>query len=93
MAVSPAMTMLRSMVAASAIHDGKRGNEDYTDVCHPGTREEYLENLRVWAENAPEEMRVQWANAIAGAGKTAMLRTFCSLLEEQRGFPPISFFI
>jgi len=93
MAALSAMEKLQSMVAPSAIHDGKRGKEDYTDVCHPGTREEYLESLRAWAENAPEEMRVQWANAIAGAGKTAMLRTFCTSLEEEHGFPPISFFI
>ena len=80
------------MVATSAIHDGKRDKEDYTDVCHPGTREEYLANLQAWADNAPPDTRVEWVNAIAGAGKTAMMRTFCTLLEE-RGPPPFSFFV
>jgi len=80
------------MVATSAIHDGKRNKEDYTDVCHPGTREEYLRNLKAWASNTPQCTRIEWVNAIAGAGKTAMLRTFCTLLEEQ-GIPSVSFFI
>ena len=86
------MKALYKMVATSAIHDGKRDTQDYTDVCHPGTREEYLENLKAWADKAPPETRVEWVNAIAGAGKTAMLRSFCTLLEDQ-GVPPFSFFV
>jgi len=93
MASSPAMEKLYKMVATSALHDGKRGKEDYTSVCHPGTRENFLKDLETWAANAPTEMRVQWSNAIAGAGKTATLRTFCTELEEQSGVAPISFFI
>jgi len=93
MAVSPAMEKLRSMVATSAIHNGRRDEkDDYTGVCHPGTREKYLEGLTIWADNAPTEKRLQWANAIAGAGKTAMLRTFCQILEKKRR-PFSSFFI
>jgi len=87
------MVILRGMVATSAIHDGKRDKEDYTDVCHPGTREDQLKDLEAWAEDAPTDERVRWANAIAGAGKTAMFRTLCAMLEEQSGLPQVSFFV
>ena len=94
MAASPAMAMLRSMVATSAIHDGDRDEkDDYTRVCHPGTREDHLRDLMAWARNIPLATRVEWLNAIAGAGKTAILRTFCAELEEQSSFPSISFFV
>ena len=93
MAASPAMEKLQNAVATSAIHDGERDEkDDYTGVCHPGTREVHLADLQAWADQAPPETRVEWVNAIAGAGKTAMLRTFCTLLEEQ-GRPPFSFFV
>jgi len=82
------------MVATSAFYDGERDEkDDYTGVCHPGTREEHLERLKAWAGNPPPDARVEWVNAIAGAGKTAMLRTFCTELEEQSGLPSISFFV
>jgi len=88
------MTMLRSMVATSAIHDGERDEkDDYTRVVHPGTREQHLENLKTWANNKPTEKTIEWVKAIAGAGKTALLRSFCAELEEQSGFPSISFFV
>ena len=94
MAFFPAMEKLHQMVAPSAIHDGDRDEkEDYTGVCHPGTREEQLKDLTDWADNDPTDERVQWVNAIAGAGKTAMLRTFCTELEQKSGFAPISFFV
>ena len=93
MAASPAMEKLHKMVAISAIHDGERDEkDDYTGVCHPGTRKDLLEHLKTWAEDAPTDKRVQWANAIAGAGKTAMLRTLCAMLEQQSGLPQVSFF-
>jgi len=88
------MQELHKMVATSAIHDGERDEKvDYTGVCHPGTREEHLEKLKAWADSMPPETRVEWVNAIAGTGKTAMFRTFCSELEERTGTPPISFFV
>ena len=82
------------MVATSAIHDGERDEQDdYTGVCHLGTREEQLGNLKAWADNAPPETRIDWVYAIAGTGKTAMFRTLCTELEEQSGLPLISFFV
>jgi len=90
---SSEMATLRNMVATSAIHDGERDDEDYTGECHPGTREKYLEDLMAWADNGPSDNRVEWVNAVAGAGKTALLRTFCTMLEEQGRFHPISFFV
>jgi len=88
------MEKLYKMVATSAIHDGERDEtNDYTGICHPGTREEHLEKLKAWADNPPPETRVDWHYAIAGTGKTAMFRTFCTELEEQTGFPSISFFV
>jgi len=93
MAASPAMEKLHKMVATSAIHDGERDvKSDHTGVCHPGTREEHLENLKVWADSVPPETRLEWVHAIAGTGKTAMFRSFCIELEEKSGFPSISFF-
>ena len=91
---SPAMKKLLKLVAPSAIHDGERDEkDDYTSVCHEGTREQQLKDLTIWADNAPTDKRVQWVSAIAGTGKTAMFRTFCTQLEERNGLPPISFFI
>jgi len=88
-----AMDKLQSMVATSALYNGKRDKkDDYTDVCHPGTREMNLKDLTTWADDGPGDERLQWANAIAGAGKTAMMRTFCHLL-EQKAVPFASFFI
>ena len=88
------MEKLHKMVSTSAIYDGERDEKlDYTGVCHPGTREEQLEKLKTWADNAPLETRVDWVYAIAGTGKTAMFRTFCVELEERTGFPSISFFV
>jgi len=93
MAASPAMEKLRSMVATSAIHDGERDDEDYTGECLPGTRETYLKLLSEWADKGPLEMRVKWVNGVAGAGKTAMTRSFCDLLENTLHIPVASFFI
>ena len=81
------MKKLQNMVATSAIHNGARDEEDYTGVCHEGTREEYLRDLETSADKAPIDRRINWANAIADAGKTAMLRTFCQLLEKKA--PPL----
>jgi len=93
MTPSSEMEALRGMVATSAIYDGERDDEDYTGECHPGTREKYLQDLMAWANNGPLDNRVEWVNAVAGAGKTALLRTFCTMLEEQGRFPPVSFFV
>ena len=93
MAVSPAMEKLRSMVATSAIYDGDRDDEDYTGECLPGTRERYLQLLSEWADKGPSEKRVEWVNGVAGAGKTAMTRSFCDLLEATLHIPVASFFV
>jgi len=81
------------MVATSAIHDGERGDEDYTGECLPGTREMYLKLLSDWADKGPSERRVEWVKGVAGAGKTAMTRSFCDLLENTLRLPVASFFI
>jgi len=94
MAASPTMEKLNDMVATSAIYNGERDEkDDYTGVCHLGTREEQLESLKTWADNVPPETRVEWIYAIAGTGKTAMFRSFCTELEKQTGLPSISFFV
>ena len=85
------MEKLHSVVATSALHDGQRGDNDYTEECLPGTRDKYLSDLSDWAEKGPAERRVQWVYAVAGAGKSAIARSFCAAL-EQRGFAFASFF-
>ena len=93
MAVSPAMAKLHTLVATSAIYNGQRDDEDYTGVCHPGTRERQLRDLMAWADKDPSDKRVQWVYAVAGAGKTAMMRTFCTQLEKKSPHPPPTFFV
>jgi len=92
MTTSPAMEKLYSMVATSALYNGKR-NDDYTGECHEGTREKYLGDLTDWADNGPSKQRVQWVRAVAGAGKTAMLRTFCTKLKPKASITSASFFV
>ena len=93
MAALSAMEKLHSMVATAALHDGKRDDDDYTGECLPGTREMYLQRLTDWADNGPSEKRVDWVNAVAGAGKTALTRSFCAVLEKKRTFAFASFFV
>jgi len=87
------MKKLHKLVATSAIYNGQRDDEDYTGVCHPGTREDQLKDLMDWAGNAPLDERVVWVNAVVGAGKTAMLRTFCTQLEKNGSYHPPTFFV
>lgn len=85
MAHSFAMSTLGAAAATSALLYGRRSEDDYTGLCHPGTREEYLEALKEWANDGPSEERVRWVNGQAGAGKTAILRSFCDWLRNRPG--------
>ena len=82
--------MVFKMVATSALYQGHRGDEDYTGVVQPGTRERQLRDLETWASNEPPRERLRLITATAGTGKTAMLRSFCTNLQDR--LPPISFF-
>ena len=86
------MDKLKKAVAVSGMHDGQREG-DHTVECHPLTRRRYLRQLSAWAdaELSPHE-RIQWLSAPAGAGKTAIVRSFCSILQKGSGLPFASFF-
>ena len=81
------------MAATSAIHDGQRDIEDYTGWCHTGTREQYLKDLMEWAGKVPNPNsaeRIVLITARTGTGKTALLRSFCNILENS-GTPVADF--
>ena len=85
------MEKLRSAAAASAMHDGQR-EDDHTVECHPSTRHRHLERTKNWADNPHTEKRVQWMNGPAGAGKTAIVRSTCTILHQILKIPFASFF-
>jgi len=86
------MEKLKSGIAVSAMHDGQR-EDDHTSECHPTTRRRYLRRLFVWADsNLLPHQRIHWLSAPAGAGKTAIIRSFCSVLQKHSAVPFASFF-
>jgi len=85
------METLQKAVAASAMHDGQR-EADHTVECHPSTRRRHLERMKIWADRPHAKKRVQWMRGPAGAGKTAIVRSTCAILQEILKIPFASFF-
>ena len=69
---------------------GAEFNREDRQGCTPGTRVSFLADLLSWAtvEDSPH---VFWLNGMAGTGKTTVMETFCSLLNE-KGLLGSSFF-
>ncbi|KAF9539998.1 WD40 repeat-like protein, partial [Agrocybe pediades] len=76
-------TLLKTL---EPVHDARYNSSYSTAVkregCTASTREQILEDLRVWA-NDPTSAKVFWMNGMAGTGKTTISYTFCQWLEER----------
>ncbi|KAJ6461415.1 hypothetical protein C8R45DRAFT_1028363 [Mycena sanguinolenta] len=72
--------LLHHTVALEAMHDSV---ERYPQPkCHPETRTEILKNLRQWALNPAREPTVLWLHGPAGAGKSAIMQTLSTELDD-----------
>src|ERR1700735_1634375 len=66
---------LGHVVGAEFKHEDRPG-------CTHGTRVSLLSTLLEWA-TASDSSHVLWLNGMAGTGKTTVMETFCSLLDEK----------
>ncbi|KAF9442895.1 hypothetical protein P691DRAFT_809762 [Macrolepiota fuliginosa MF-IS2] len=65
--------LLKKSIPGASLDSSDR---DPPPRCHPGTRVEYIENLKTWGRNAdshPE--RIVWLKGLAAVGKSAIAQT------------------
>ncbi|KAF7372811.1 NACHT domain-containing protein [Mycena sanguinolenta] len=72
--------ILHRAVAPEAIHDSTDSFPQ--PKCHPETRTKMLKHLRNWAVDPNPETTVLWLHGPAGAGKSAILQTLASQLQD-----------
>ncbi|KAJ7429866.1 hypothetical protein B0H11DRAFT_1944084 [Mycena galericulata] len=75
-AVSMALEKLGYVTAAE--YDSQSAPE-----CLKGTRVRLLDDLQAWARN-PDSPRIFWLDGMAGTGKSAVTRSFCRMLREDK---------
>ncbi|KAJ7833331.1 hypothetical protein B0H14DRAFT_2178507, partial [Mycena olivaceomarginata] len=51
--------------------------------CLEGTRVDLLADLRAWSRN-PDSPRIFWLDGMAGTGKSAIARSFCHMLRDDK---------
>ncbi|KAF8987083.1 hypothetical protein BDQ17DRAFT_1435848 [Cyathus striatus] len=70
---------LAQNIAPSATHDS--GNRE---ICHPGTREDILQDILNWALNDNDNQKnIYWLHGSAGVGKTAIMQTAAVRLQGE----------
>lgn len=79
------MDKFQRLVVVSALHDGYR-IDDYTEECHPATRARILEEMTTWVKQS-KVPPILWFSGPAGAGKTAIVRSTCSILQDELNVP------
>lgn len=81
---SPGLQKLRAASILGAAHDS---SERYPPpICHPGTREGYVENLTKWGLNADNHVeRITWVKGPAGVGKSAIAQSCAEGLGDKLG--------
>ncbi|KAJ6465419.1 hypothetical protein C8R45DRAFT_877478, partial [Mycena sanguinolenta] len=72
--------VLHRAAALEAIHDA---TDSFTEPkCHPETRTQMLKDLRKWALDPRPKTTIFWLYGPAGAGKSAIMRTFSTQLHK-----------
>ncbi|KAJ6555399.1 hypothetical protein DFH09DRAFT_923807 [Mycena vulgaris] len=74
------ITILHCVVALEALHDS--ADSFPQPRCHPETREEMLEDLWDYATSSEAPDRILWLYGPAGAGKSAIMWSFCQRLHN-----------
>ncbi|KIL71492.1 hypothetical protein M378DRAFT_61554, partial [Amanita muscaria Koide BX008] len=64
---------LENFVSFSALHDSSA--QDPERCCHPGTRENVLDQMRNWADDPTKPEGILWLHGPAGVGKSAIAQT------------------
>ncbi|KAF9445558.1 hypothetical protein P691DRAFT_777489 [Macrolepiota fuliginosa MF-IS2] len=67
-----------------AAHDSSA--RDYDPRCHPGTREQHIEDIVYWAvpaAGADDPLPLFWMKGLAGVGKSAIAQTCAEKLKER----------
>ncbi|KAF7368068.1 NACHT domain-containing protein [Mycena sanguinolenta] len=73
-------SILHQVVALEAIDDSV---ESYAQPkCHPDTRTKILQDLREWALKTDAKTNIFWLHGPAGAGKSAIMHTLASQLQD-----------
>ncbi|KAF9441090.1 hypothetical protein P691DRAFT_613126, partial [Macrolepiota fuliginosa MF-IS2] len=66
-----------------AAHDSAA--REYDPRCHPGTREQHIEDIVYWAvpaSGADDPLPLFWMKGLAGVGKSAIAQTCAERLKE-----------
>ncbi|KAF9261201.1 hypothetical protein L218DRAFT_905755, partial [Marasmius fiardii PR-910] len=69
------LSILVKEVAFGALHDSEARYPQPNVL--PGTREEILERLSAWCEDASKSSKVFWVHGTAGVGKSAIAQSLC----------------
>ncbi|KAF7328290.1 NACHT domain-containing protein [Mycena sanguinolenta] len=75
-----AFDILHHAVALKAIHDST--DSFMEPKCHPETRTKLLKDLRDWAVETRPKTTILWLYGPAGAGKSAIMQTLATQLDE-----------
>ncbi|KAJ7681896.1 hypothetical protein DFH06DRAFT_1159616 [Mycena polygramma] len=78
------INILHRAVALEALFDSADSSADGfpQPKCHPETRKEMVDNLYNWAVEDDPSQPIHWLHGPAGAGKSAIMRTLCELLQK-----------
>ncbi|KAF7372990.1 putative nwd2 protein [Mycena sanguinolenta] len=82
--------ILHRSVALEAIHDST--DSFLEPKCHPETRTQMLKDLSDWAVETRPKTTILWLYGPAGAGKSAIMRTLATRLDEDRRLGACFFF-
>ncbi|KAF8991349.1 hypothetical protein BDQ17DRAFT_1287646 [Cyathus striatus] len=75
------LVVLQKQIAHGAMHNS---SERYNlPKCHPGTREELLNEIFAWINHANKEARTMWLHAPVGAGKSVVAQTIAVRCMEE----------
>jgi hypothetical protein len=82
--------ILHRVIASAALHDAA---ESYPQPrCHPETRQELLDTLWAWCTDHNTEQRILWLHGVAGAGKSAVMKTLSERLQDAQRLGATFFF-
>ncbi|KAJ7681907.1 hypothetical protein DFH06DRAFT_284075 [Mycena polygramma] len=78
------INILHRAVALEALFDSADSSADGfpQPKCHPETRKEVVDKLYNWAVEDDPSRPIHWLHGPAGAGKSAIMRTLCELLQN-----------
>ncbi|KAJ7681904.1 hypothetical protein DFH06DRAFT_1289597 [Mycena polygramma] len=88
------INILHRAVALEALFDSADSSADGfpQPKCHPETRKEMVDNLYNWVVDDDPSQPLHWLHGPAGAGKSAIMRTLCELLQKSRRLGGAFFF-